>query len=143
MPNRSVHRAHRVHRSRRARNAALTGLTAAVLSCTVLSGTAFAKSGAYVQVGARAVRIGQNVRVTAYGGDDSVRYTYACLDERNGNAGWFSLGCSGQPWAAYGRTVRATAFGRMEFRARLLARSRPNGSAWQDRVSGTVDVLVR
>ncbi|WP_052441346.1 hypothetical protein [Streptacidiphilus anmyonensis] len=137
MPNRSVRRARLV------RNAALTGITAAVLSCTALSGTAFAKSGAYVQVGARAVRIGQSVAVTAYGGDDSARYTYACLDERIGNGGWFALGCAGRPWTTYGRTVRATSFGRIEFRARLLAKSSPNGAGRLDRVSDAVDVLVR
>jgi hypothetical protein len=133
MPNRSV---------RRLRTATCTALAAGVLS-TALAGTAFAKSGAYVRVDARVVRIGQTLRVTAYGGDDSVRYTYACLDERVGNGGWFALGCSGRPWAAYERTVRAGSFGRIGFRARLLARSRPNGSAWLDRVSGSVDVLVR
>lgn len=128
---------------RRARSAALVGLAAAVLSCTAMSGTAFAKSGAYVQAGARVVRIGQNVRVTASGGDDAVRYTYACLDERIGNGRWFGLGCSGRPWTAYGRTVRATSFGRVTFRARLLARNTPHGPARLDRVSGSVDVLVR
>ncbi|SEM14239.1 hypothetical protein [Streptacidiphilus jiangxiensis] len=133
MPNRSV---------RRARTVALTGLTAAVLSATLLSGTAYAKSGTYVVVGARALRIGQSVQVTAYGGDDSARYTYACLDERVGNGGWFALGCSGQPWASYGRTVRASSFGRIQFRARLLARNSPHGSAWLDRISNPVDVVV-
>ncbi|WP_042390965.1 hypothetical protein [Streptacidiphilus melanogenes] len=134
MPNRSV---------RHVRNVTLTGVAAVVLSCTALSGTAFAKSGAYVQVGARVARIGQNVQVTGYGGDDSARYTYACLDERTGNGGWFALGCASRPWTAYQRTVRATSFGRIEFRARLLAKSSPNGAGRLDRVSGAVDVLVR
>ncbi|WP_052442585.1 hypothetical protein [Streptacidiphilus neutrinimicus] len=134
MPNRSV---------LRVRNLALAGLASAVLSCTALSGTAFAKSGAYVQVGSRVVRIGQNVQVTGTGGDDSARYTYVCLDERIGNGGWFALGCAARPWTSYGRTVRATSFGRIEFRARLLAKSSPNGAGRLDRVSGAVDVLVR
>ena len=133
MPNRTAHRARAV---------ALTGLTAAVLGATVLTGTAYAKSSAYVVVGARALRIGQSVQVTAYGGDDSARYTYTCLDERVGNGSWFALGCSARPWASYGRTVRASSFGRIQFRARLLAKSSPNGSARLDRVSDPVGVFV-
>lgn len=135
MPNSSV---------RRVRTATLTGLTAVAIGCTALTGTAaYAKSGAYVQVSAHAVRIGQNVQVTASGGDDSVRYTFACLDERIGNGGWFALGCSGRAWSAYTRSVRATSFGRIQFRARLIAKNRPTGNGWLDRESGSVDVLVR
>ncbi|RAG81832.1 hypothetical protein DN069_30710 [Streptacidiphilus pinicola] len=133
----SVNSIHRV------RAAAITGLAAVAIGGTALTGTAYAKSGAYVQVSAHAVRIGQNIQVTASGGDDSVRYTFACLDERIGNGGWFALGCSGRPWSAYGRSVRATSFGRVQFRARLIAKSRPTGNGWLDRVSGSVDVLVR
>lgn len=134
MPNRSV---------RRVRAAAVTALAAVAIGGTALVGTAYAKSGAYVQVSAHAVRIGQNIRVTAFGGDDSVRYTFACLDERIGNGGWFALGCSGRPWSAYVRSVRATSFGRIQFRARLIAKNRPTGNGWLDRESGSVDVLVR
>jgi hypothetical protein len=127
----------------RVRTTALLAVGAAALSGALVPGTAYAKSGVHVSVNTQVLRIGQNVQVTAAGGDDSVRYTYLCLDQRVGGNGWQSLGCSSVPWSAYSRTVRATARGSEQFRARLLAKRSPGGALWLDRVSGAVTVLVR
>jgi hypothetical protein len=126
------------------RSAALLAVGSAVLAGSVLAGTgtAYAKSGAYVSAGSPVVRIGQNMQVTASGGDDAVRYTYLCLDERTGGSGWHVLGCNWHPWHAYSRSVRATSRGAGQFRARLLARRTPTGPLRLDRVSGTITVLV-
>ncbi|MEY9847378.1 hypothetical protein [Streptacidiphilus sp. MAP5-3] len=128
----------------RVRSAALLAVGSAVLAGSVLAGTgtAYAKSGAYVSAGTPVLRIGQSAQVTASGGDDAVRYTYLCLDERAGGSGWHVLGCAAQPWHDYTRSVRATSRGAEQFRARLLARRTPTGPLWVDRVSGTVTVLV-
>jgi hypothetical protein len=127
----------------RVRTTALLAVGAAALSGIAVPGTAYAKSGVQVQVNTQVLRLGQNVQVTASGGDDSVRYTYLCLDQRVGGSGWQSLGCSSLPWKSYARTVRATTRGSEQFRARLLGRRAPNGPLWLDRASGAVTVLVR
>ncbi|WP_037605026.1 hypothetical protein [Streptacidiphilus rugosus] len=127
----------------RVRTTALLAVGAAALSGVLVPGTAYAKSGVHVQVNTQVLRIGQNVQVTAAGGDDSVRYTYLCLDQRVGGGNWQSLGCSSAPWRSYSRTVRATTRGTEQFRARLLGRRAPSGPLWLDRVSGAVTVLVR
>lgn len=130
--------------ARRIRSAALLGVGSAVLAGSVLAGTgmAFAKSGAYVSANTRTARIGQSVQVTAGGGDDAARYSYVCLDERIGSAGWRQLGCAKRPWTSYSRSVRADKRSEEQFRARLLVTNRPGGPLHLDRISATVTVLI-
>ncbi|MEZ0068271.1 hypothetical protein ABIA32_004295 [Streptacidiphilus sp. MAP12-20] len=127
----------------RVRTTALLALGATALSGALLPEMAYAKSGVHVSVNTQVLRIGQYVQVTASGGDDSVRYTYLCLDQRVGGSGWHALGCSALPWRSYSRTVRATARGAEQFRARLLAKRYAGGPTWLDHTSDAVTVLIR
>ncbi|MHA6759632.1 hypothetical protein [Streptacidiphilus sp. PAMC 29251] len=105
-------------------------------------GTASAKSGVAVSVSTHSLRVGQSVRVTGTGGDDSARYSYLCVDTRAGSGGWTTVSCNPKPYQSASASVRAARRGTEQFRARLLIRRYLGGPLVLDRVSGTTTVLV-
>jgi hypothetical protein len=129
--------------NRFARRTATAALTGALALGGVLTATApaFAKSDVGIAVSSQAVRLGQSVRVTATGGDDSVRYTLLCVDERIAGH-WRQLGCGARNVHVAGLTVRVTQRGTAQFRGRLLAMRFGGRRLTVDRISGTASVLV-
>ncbi|GAA2143432.1 hypothetical protein GCM10009760_29800 [Kitasatospora kazusensis] len=122
------------------RAVALTAVTGGLLA--VAAGTAAAKSDISVSVSTHALRVGQSVQVTARGGDDAVRVTYVCVDQRLGSGAWRQVGCSGTPGSALTVRVSAGQRGQEQFRARLLARRAGDGRLVTDRLSGPATVRV-
>ena len=105
-------------------------------------GTAAAKSAVTVAVSAHSLRVGQSVRVTGGGGDDSARYTYVCVDTRTGSGAWHAVSCAKQPFRPLAVSVRPGRRGTVQFRARLLKAQSPTGTRRTDRISATTSVLV-
>jgi hypothetical protein len=126
--------------TRRAAAAALTG-TLALGGVAVAAGPASAKSEVSVATSSSSLRLGQTVRITATGGDDSVRYTVLCVDHRVGGV-WRQLGCGPNNSHRVGYAVRATQRGTQQYRARLLAMRFGGRFLTVDRISGTASVLV-
>ncbi|MEY9965434.1 hypothetical protein ABIA33_003476 [Streptacidiphilus sp. MAP12-16] len=128
---------------------ALRGLTAAVAASTLAfgalvlgAGTASAKSGIAVTVSTHALRLGQSVHVTGTGGDDGMRLTYLCIDQKTAWSGWRTIACNWRPFQTVAVDVRATGRGSEQFRARLLGRHYVGGPLVQDRISSPTAVLV-
>ncbi|MFC1410023.1 hypothetical protein ACEZCY_25145 [Streptacidiphilus sp. N1-12] len=105
-------------------------------------GTASAKSEVMVTVSTHSLRVGQSVRVTGTGGEDSARYTYLCVDSRTGSGSWHTVSCNSVPYRPATATVRATRRGTEQFRARLLVRRYVGGPLVLDRVSAATTVLI-
>jgi hypothetical protein len=130
------------------RTAGRSGVAALVVAVLALSalllggGAASAKSAVAVTMSTHALRVGQSVRATASGGDDSARYTYLCVDLRAGAGVWQPIGCSKQPFRAEAVSVRVGRRGTEQFRARLLTCLYPGGPLRLDRISNATTVLV-
>ena len=125
------------------RTAAAVAVAGLALGALLLGGgTATAKSAVALTVSAHSLRVGQSVRVTGSGGDDSARYTYVCVDTRTGSGGWHAVSCSSRPYRPLTVSVRAVRRGTMRFRTRLLTRQYPGGPLRPDRVSATTTVLA-
>ena len=132
----------RTARRARSATAAFTVAGLALGALLLGGGPASAKSAVTVTVSTRTLRVGQTVRVTGSGADDSARYTYLCVDTRTGSGDWHPLSCATQPFTPASASVRAARRGAEQFRARLLTRAYPGGPPHQDRVSAATTVLV-
>jgi hypothetical protein len=135
-------RAARTARPARRTAAAVAVAGLAIGALLLGGGTATAKSAVTLAVSAHSLRVGQSVRVTGSGGDDSARSTYVCVDTRTGSGGWHTVSCATRPYRPLTVSVRAVRRGTMRFRARLLTRQYPGGPLRQDRVSATTTVLA-
>ncbi|MFC1416322.1 hypothetical protein [Streptacidiphilus cavernicola] len=121
---------------------ALTVTGVALGALLLGDGTAFAKSTIGLTVSSHSLRVGQSVRVTGSGGDDSVLYTYTCVDSRVGSGSWHAVSCSSKPYRSVTVSVRATRRGTLSFRTRLLGARSTTGPRRLDRVSAPTTVVV-
>ncbi|MDH6145633.1 putative carbohydrate-binding protein with CBM5 and CBM33 domain [Kitasatospora sp. GP30] len=107
----------------------------------IAAGTASAKSDVTLSVSTHTLRVGQSVKLTAWGDDDAARATYACIDQRIGSGAWHQLACSPSAERRLSVNSRAHQRGKEQFRVRLLASQ--GGHLVTDRISPATTVTVR